>query len=664
MGDDLRDRYIECKNLTEKDDLKKFDIQFSIFNEQSNDEIFQKILINNLIEKLKAKCNQIKLDATEIKQFESDRISSLNENFTKIKLAFEMCKDLIPIDNLNEEKALIQTEISKIVKKIFFSYIECKKSLLNSTDFEFDENFRESLNSLIGFNVFDEIYNQVLSVLNDLSVDGQLAKDITDSILQNGMNEALKFSKDDIPPEDYEKFKEKIRLIFKTNRTPYKFISNVLKELKITENDGMHQRIIDSVLSEGVNSLNSFRESISKNNFNKLIENYTLKIGTGKLGDKFKNEISKKKQSELETKLSWIFKNDKEEINNDFCLQLFKTKKMEAFNIEIGMLRQATELLKARLTTWNLPAAIEDVGAKSIIPQSLIEKSQMIKQKGGIARIDSMLAELPPLLQRNTEILNQTKRSLEDEERLDSELKSQMKEKWSRTASAHLTKYLHSEIRQFESIIQNSIKANKLIEEKYTKNRDGIQLLSKPAHEISSSFPVTTSDVVLRNTYIIKDMRRLMDEVEAVRNVREVLESEMKCIDSDALTAKLITALSILQGLDEQSIIQAELDELVGPMRKRVRENIQEQEKLLSNIEKANGEFSREKVHNETSKIREQMLRNLAIASDSYIELDSNLVEGVKFYNDLTPILIKFQSKVNDFVFARKKEADDLMKEI
>lgn len=345
-------------------------------------------------------------------------------------------------------------------------------------------------------------------------------------------------------------------------------------------------------------------------------------------------------------------------------LQLFKTKKMEAFNLEIGKLRQATELLNAALTTWNLPAAIEDVAANSKIPQSLIDKSQMIKDKGGISRIDSMMSELPSLLQRNTEILNETKRLLDEEERSDNELRSQMKEKWTRTSSRQLTEYLHSEIKQYEGIMQSAIKANKVIEEKYAKNRDGIQLLSKSAQEISSSLPAATPAGALQNTHVVKDLRRLMEEVEALRNVREVLESEMKIVDSDALTAKLISALSSSKGLDEHSIIQSELDELVAPMRKQVRENIQEQEKLLGYVEKANSEFCREKVHNESSKMREEMMRNLATASDSYNELYNHLVEGIKFYNDLTPILIKFQSKVNDFVFARKTEKEDLMKDI
>ena len=280
------------------------------------------------------------------------------------------------------------------------------------------------------------------------------------------------------------------------------------------------------------------------------------------------------------------------------------------------------------------------MGSKNPVPQSLLDKSQQIKDKGGITRIDQMMAELPPLMQRNSDILNETKRCLEEEERSDTELRNQMRDKWTRTGSRQLTEYLHSEVKQYETIMENAIKANKVIETKYAKNRDGIQLLSKAPHEISSSLPAATATGALQNTHIIRDLRRLMEEVEALKNVREVIESEMKSLDGDAVNAKVISALQGSSSLDEHSIIQNELEALISPMRKQVRENIQEQEKILGYIEKANSEFTKEKIQNETSKIRDEMLKNLATASDSFRELHSHLEEGNKVVLLIKLILI------------------------
>lgn len=52
----------------------------------------------------------------------------------------------------------------------------------------------------------------------------------------------------------------------------------------------------------------------------------------------------------------------------------------------------------------NLPAALEDVKGVGI-PQSLVEKSNMIRMNGGVHQLETMIRELPELLKRNEEII-------------------------------------------------------------------------------------------------------------------------------------------------------------------------------------------------------------------------------------------------------------------
>ena len=58
------------------------------------------------------------------------------------------------------------------------------------------------------------------------------------------------------------------------------------------------------------------------------------------------------------------------------------------------------------LSSLNLPAAIEDLGGDAV-PASLLGKSREIQAKGGLQAIDKLFSDLPELLQRNTEILDE-----------------------------------------------------------------------------------------------------------------------------------------------------------------------------------------------------------------------------------------------------------------
>jgi programmed cell death 6-interacting protein len=58
------------------------------------------------------------------------------------------------------------------------------------------------------------------------------------------------------------------------------------------------------------------------------------------------------------------------------------------------------------LASLNLPAALDDLsGAK--VPASLLEKAATLKEKGGYDHLSSLMHELPELLTRNKEILDE-----------------------------------------------------------------------------------------------------------------------------------------------------------------------------------------------------------------------------------------------------------------
>lgn len=64
------------------------------------------------------------------------------------------------------------------------------------------------------------------------------------------------------------------------------------------------------------------------------------------------------------------------------------------------------ELFYRCLASLNLPAALEDVKGVGI-PQSLVEKSNSVQMNGGVKKLETMIRELPELLKRNEEIINE-----------------------------------------------------------------------------------------------------------------------------------------------------------------------------------------------------------------------------------------------------------------
>ena len=74
----------------------------------------------------------------------------------------------------------------------------------------------------------------------------------------------------------------------------------------------------------------------------------------------------------------------------------------------------------------------------------------------------------------------QAEKCLNEEGESDDRLRTQFKERWTRTKSESLTGPLRSEASKYRQIITNAINADGIVKERYNKHRNAIDLLSKP----------------------------------------------------------------------------------------------------------------------------------------------------------------------------------------
>ncbi|XP_075056109.1 programmed cell death 6-interacting protein [Mixophyes fleayi] len=343
-------------------------------------------------------------------------------------------------------------------------------------------------------------------------------------------------------------------------------------------------------------------------------------------------------------------------------LSVYNQRKGDLINTTIAKMRDATTLCNGVLASLNLPAAIEDVSGDSI-PQSILQKSKAVIEQGGIQTIDQLIRDLPELLQRNKEILDASLKFLDEEEATDNELKSKFKERWQRTPSNELYKPLRIEGNNFRDVLDRAIGADAVVKERYQSQREAISILCKGEAELNGAIPSANPAKTMQGSEVVNTLKSLLVNLDEVKKEREQLENDIKSVNFD-MTTKFLSALAQDGAINEEALSVTELDRIYGNYTDKMQKNLAKQEELIGNIQVSHQEFSKMKQSNSEANLREEVLKKLAAGHDSYIELVANLREGTKFYNDLTEILLKFQVKCSDIVFARKTERDELLKDL
>ncbi|XP_059620927.1 programmed cell death 6-interacting protein [Phlebotomus argentipes] len=342
------------------------------------------------------------------------------------------------------------------------------------------------------------------------------------------------------------------------------------------------------------------------------------------------------------------------------ALSACEARKTEMVNAEIQKLREGTQMLNSVLASLNLPAAIENTAGGSGLPPSLQDKAKAVRDNGGISQITGMFKELPEALTRNKEILDECDRLLNDERDSDNALKNQFKERWTRTPSDKLTEVFRTNIAKYRDIINKAVQADGVVRGKFDTHVNGIEILSKSPAELERSVPSSGSAGVSDSPSVQK-LRSLMESVETIKAERDAIEAELKSATVN-MKEQFLSALAKDGAINEPAMSVSEIGKTLAPLQGQVQESLKRQEGILAEVQSAHTVFTSESGG--ASNSRDALLIQLAAAYDTFMELQGNLREGTKFYNELTELLVAFQNKISDFCFARKTEKEELMKDL
>lgn len=343
-----------------------------------------------------------------------------------------------------------------------------------------------------------------------------------------------------------------------------------------------------------------------------------------------------------------------------------EVRKQEIVGQEIGAIQDATTNLNAILAALNLPASLEDAPGVDL-PQSLQDKSKYVRQKGGINYVSKLIEELPELLKRNMEILNEIEQSIRNEEQRDEAQRQKFgKEKWTRTASPTLNKAWKDYVEKYRNIIKNAMAADDKVKEKFRNHESEIALLSSESKSaIADAIPTGYQGHNYSSSPCVLRLKELMQEVNALKHSREELETKFKNANFDKLKNSFIETVNSDGTLNDGAMIAEALGAVFGPLQKEARESKDQQEALVKEINAANESFVELKGGSQSSASdRDRFFSRLATAHDSFNDLLRHLQEGTKFYNDLTQLLVSLQTKVDDYCYARKTELEELIKSL
>lgn len=321
--------------------------------------------------------------------------------------------------------------------------------------------------------------------------------------------------------------------------------------------------------------------------------------------------------------------------------------------------RANRERIVQELSKMGLPGSVVAAEKKSGFPEQIHFKIGNIQQVGGVNRILELKKTLDELSDETKKACLEIVSILDKEEKEDKECREQYNIKWNRLPSYQLNSSLKKQADDYKNKVELAQKSDLLINQKISSCSQMFKIFQMNRMQLDSTMPKSDHEDNQEAIKCFNDLKTLLAELDSLfekeneidRGVKYLMETEQ--VEKDFLHKQ--------QNLDKAITEQVAVYEtkFLNPLLE-----LQDKEvKVLSQIVTSNQQLMKIKGNTQVS-LREKAVQDAYAAINKYDEITANIQEGIRFYSTMQDLVRKERNKVEDFVFARRTEKQDLISNI
>ncbi|KAH9896232.1 BRO1-like domain-containing protein [Xylariomycetidae sp. FL2044] len=348
----------------------------------------------------------------------------------------------------------------------------------------------------------------------------------------------------------------------------------------------------------------------------------------------------------------------------------------------IAELETLNERIHEILSSLNLPGSIQSFEKPLGLPGTLVQHAEEVRQADALHRLQRSFADIDKLRSADMAVFEEGKELLQAEEEEDLRLSRRFgTDRWSRPESRsepNQGRKLWNQLSEAEGWFANSASSDQVVRDKFYNIEPTLAILTGSDRALLDFVPSSRRTEIpeilkpaigkLRSAY--NDITRLEGrrrrKAEALREKARSDDIKSDILDEAARLERSHAVATAIVPAHFEDFFERRLDKLYEPELELVEKEGAEQEKLISDLIRANRDFESQKkaAGDKGNREREQALQKLENAYYKYKELISNVEVGRKFYNDLSRIMGGFRDGARTFVTERRREARMLEDEL